>query len=396
MRNKHHSLVTVLAMAFACAMMIVFSSLMEGFVVGSELNIVSMNTGDMQIHQPSYRDDPDIYKQIKQSLTLVTAIRQAGFKASERLFAYGLMASDQSSSGVQLRGIDLQYETSVTDIDQHIQIGKWLEKSDPHGVVIGKKLARLLDVSIGSELIFVGQTADGYMANDRFHINGILKSVSSAIDNTGVIMSNVMLQDLISLPDGAHEITIMRTDRRTDLALAVAKIDDLVADDLEILNWQQLMPVISQFLETAQIQTLIMLLFTYIAVASVVLNAMLMSVFERIHQFGIMKALGVRPWQLIRIIYTETFIQTLIASLLGLFIGAGITWYFEKNGLDLSSMSDGFSFAGLALDPIWYAALSVKSLFIPVVFLFVIAALAVLYPATKAAVIRPVDAINHH
>jgi ABC-type antimicrobial peptide transport system permease subunit len=156
------------------------------------------------------------------------------------------------------------------------------------------------------------------------------------------------------------------------------------------------MPVISQFLQTAQIQTLIMLLFTYIAVASVVLNAMLMSVFERIHQFGIMKALGVRPWQLIRIIYTETFIQTLIASLLGLFIGTGITWYFEKNGLDLSSMSDGFSFSGLALDPIWYATLSIKSLFVPVVFLFVIAALAVLYPALKAAVIRPVDAIHYH
>ncbi len=396
MRNRHRSIVTMLAMAFACAMMIVFSSLMEGFVAGSELNIVSMNTGDIQIHQPSYLDDPDIYQQIEQSLALVTAIRQAGFKASERMFAYGLMASDQSSSGVQLRGIDLQYETSVTDINQHIQRGTWLAKSDPHGVVIGKKLARLLDVSVGSELIFVGQTADGYMANDRFHVNGILKSVSSAIDNTGVIMSNLILQDLISLPDGAHEITIMRTDRSTDLALAVATIDDIVTDDLEILNWQQLMPVISQFLETAQIQTLIMLLFTYIAVASVVLNAMLMSVFERIHQFGIMKALGVRPWQLIRIIYTETFIQTLIASLLGLFIGTGITWYFEKNGLDLSSMSDGFSFSGLALDPIWYATLSIKSLFVPVVFLFVIAALAVLYPALKAAVIRPVDAIHYH
>jgi ABC-type lipoprotein release transport system permease subunit len=396
MRNGHRSLVTTLAMAFACAMMIVFSSLMEGLVVGSERNIVSMNTGDIQIHQRSYRDEPDIYKQINQSLELVTAIRQAGFMASERLFAYGLMASDQSSSGVQLRGVDLDYEATVTQINQHIQTGDWLDKSDSHGVVIGKKLARLLDVSIGSELIFIGQTADGYMANDRFYIRGILKSVSARMDSSGVIMSNAMLQELINLSDGAHEITIMRSDRNTDLALAVEIIDDLVADDLEILNWHQLMPVISQFLQTAHVQSLIMLVFTYIAVASVVLNAMLMSVFERIHEFGIMKAVGVRPWQLIRIIYAETFIQTLLASLLGLLFGVSITWYFEQNGLDLSSLSESISFAGLALDPVWYAALSMKSLFAPVLFLFVIAAVAVIYPALKAAVIRPVDAIYHH
>jgi len=396
MRNGHRSLVTTLAMAFACAMMIVFSSLMEGLVVGSERNIVSMNTGDIQIHQRSYRDEPDIYKQINQSLELVTAIRQAGFMASERLFAYGLMASDQSSSGVQLRGVDLDYEATVTQINQHIQTGDWLDKSDSHGVVIGKKLARLLDVSIGSELIFIGQTADGYMANDRFYIRGILKSVSARMDSSGVIMSNAMLQELINLSDGAHEIAIMRSDRNTDLALAVEIIDDLVADDLEVLNWHQLMPVISQFLQTAHVQSLIMLVFTYIAVASVVLNAMLMSVFERIHEFGIMKAVGVRPWQLIRIIYAETFIQTLLASLLGLLFGVSITWYFEQNGLDLSSLSESISFAGLALDPVWYAALSMKSLFAPVLFLFVIAAVAVIYPALKAAVIRPVDAIYHH
>ncbi len=395
-RSSHRTMVTTLAMAFACAMMIVFSSLMEGFIVGSERNIVSMNTGDIQIHQFGYRDDPDIYKQIEQSSELVVAIRQAGLMASERLFAYGLMASDNSSSGVQLRGIDLDFESTVTQINQHIQTGDWLDTADPHGVVIGKKLARLLDVSIGSELVFVGQTADGYMANDSFHIRGVLKSVSAEIDNSGVIMSNTMLQDLISLPDGAHEITIIRSDRNTDLDAAVQTINALVGDDLEVLNWQQLMPVISQFLETAQVQSLIMLLFTYIAVASVVLNAMLMSVFERIHEFGIMKAVGVRPWQLIRIIYAETFIQTLLASILGLLLGVSITWYFVRYGLDLSSLSEGISFAGLALDPVWYAAWSFESLLSPILFLFVMTTVAVIYPAIKAAVIRPVDAIHHH
>ncbi|NOQ93212.1 MAG: FtsX-like permease family protein [Methylophaga sp.] len=384
------------AMGFACAMMIVFSSLMEGVIAGSERNVVAMNTGDIQVHQQGYRDDPDIYKMITSSEALSELIRQAGFVASERVFAFGLMASDNSSSGVQLRGVDLRYESTVTEIHQHIMTGSWLGNDAPRGVVVGKKLARLLDVSVGDELIFVGQTADGYMANDRFHVQGTLKSIASDIDSSAVLMSNEMLRELISLPEqGAHQIVIMRTDRTQDLALATEEVKVLIEQDLEVMNWRQLMPVINRFLETAQVQTLIMLLFTYIAVASIVLNAMLMNVFERIHEFGIMKAIGVKPWQIVRLVYAETLIQAAVASVAGLLLGAGISWYFQYYGLDMSPLADGMSFAGVALDPIWYAVLSVNSLLTPVAFLFVMAAVAVIYPAAKVARLRPVEAIHH-
>lgn len=393
-RNGHRSLVTSLAMAFACAMMIVFAALMDGFVAGSERNIVAMNTGDIQIHQPGYRDDPDIYNSIPDSNNLARQIRQSGFNVSERQFAFGLMASDHSSSGVQLRGIDLKFEHSVTQIHQHLMQGKWLQQTDPNGVIIGKKLARLLDVELGDELVFVGQTADGYMANDTFHVRGILKSVSAGIDNAGVIMSNHMLRELIALPANAHELIVMRSNGN-DLLQSTQTIQTL-AGELEVLNWPQLLPVIHRFLETAHIQTLIMMVFTYIAVASVVLNAMLMSVFERIHEFGIMKAMGVRPWQLVRLIYAEMMIQTALASLLGLLAGGTLSWYLQYKGIDMSALANDISFAGIALDPVWYALLTPNSLIMPVLFLFVIAAVAVIYPAAKVAVIQPVDAIHHH
>jgi ABC-type lipoprotein release transport system permease subunit len=375
--------------------MIVFATLMEGFVAGSERNIVSMNVGDIQIHGLGYRDDPDIYNSIVDSGTLASRIRKIGFTASERQFAFGLFASDQSSAGVQLRGIDLTFEHTVTQIDQHLMRGVWLDLADQHGVVIGKKLARLLDVSLGDELIFVGQTADGYMANDAFHVRGILKTVSASIDNAGVYMSSEMLRELIALPEDAHEIVVMRTDRKSPLVMATEQVATLATEQLEVMNWQQLMPVISRFMETAQIQTFIMLLFTYIAVASVVLNAMLMSVFERINQFGIMKAIGVRPWQIVQLIYAETMIHTMLASVIGVVIGGAISWYLQLYGIDMSSIAEGISFAGIALDPIWYAQLSTKSLVIPVLFLFAIAAIAVIYPAAKVALIRPLEAIHH-
>ena len=394
-RHRHRSIVTTLAMAFACTMMIVFAALMDGFAIGSERNVVSMNTGDIQIHQPGYRDDPDIYSLIKQADDIVEQHQQLGFYATARLFAYGLMASDESSSGVQLRGIDLETERTVTDIDQHVMTGQWLSSDDLHGVAIGKKLSKLLDVGLGDELIFVGQTADGYMANDRFEIRGILKSVSAAIDNGGVFMSNAMLRELITLPEGAHEIVLMRHDRATDLKAVSASVQHRVGEQLEVMNWQQLMPIINRFLETAHLQTLIMMIFTYIAVGSVVLNAMLMSVFERIHEFGIMKAIGVKPRQLIVLIYVEMFIQTFFAVLLALGAGSALSWYLQENGLDMSSLADGISFAGIAFDPIWYAALTPNALMMPSVFLFIIAAVAVIYPAVKVSVIQPVEAIHH-
>ena len=394
-RHRHRSIVTTLAMAFACTMMIIFAALMDGFAIGSERNVVSMNTGDIQIHERGYRDDPDIYSLIEHSDAIVEQHQQLGFYATARLFAYGLMASDGSSSGVQLRGIDLNTESTVTDIDQHVMIGQWLSGDAPHGVVIGKKLSKLLDVGLGDELIFVGQTADGYMANDRFEIRGILKSVSAAIDNGGVFMSNTMLRELITLPEGAHEIVLMRHDRTSDLTAVTAQVKSRMGEELEVMNWQQLMPIINRFLETAHVQTLIMMIFTYIAVGSVVLNAMLMSVFERIHEFGIMKAIGVKPRQLIVLIYIEMFIQTFLAVLLALGAGSVLSWYLQENGLDMSSLADGISFAGLAFDPVWHAALTSNALMMPSVFLFIIAAIAVIYPAIKVAVIQPVEAIHH-
>ena len=394
-RHRHRTAVTTLAMAFACAMMIVFAALMDGFSIGSERNVVSMNTGDIQIHIPGYRDEPDIYSLIDNAEQLLEQFREKEFYASKRLFAFGLMASDLGSSGVQLRGVDLVYEPTVTEINEHIMAGDWINSEDQHGVVIGKKLSKLLDVGLGDELIFVGQTADGYMANDSFKVKGILKSVSPTIDNAGVFMSNVMLRELIALPEGAHELVLMRMDRTSDLTLKTDGLRTSLGSGLEVMNWQQLMPIINRFLETAHIQTLIMMIFTYIAVASVVLNAMLMSIFERVREFGIMKAIGVKPKELVLLIYTEMFIQTFLAALIAILTGCGLSWYFQEKGLDMSSLAEEISFAGIAFDPIWYAALTVNSILIPVLFLFVVAAIAVFYPAAKVAIMRPVDAIHH-
>ncbi len=393
-RNRQRTLVTTLAMAFACCIMIIYSALMEGMILGSERQAVIMNRGDIQIHAKTYRNDPDIYTTIRDSENLLKLIRSEGFYATPRRYAFGLVASEESSSGVQLSGMDLLHEHQVTEIHQHLKTGQWLDKNDPLGVVIGKKLSRLLGVGIGSELVYIGQTADGYMANEIFRVRGILKSVSASIDSSHIFISGQSLISMLNLPQGAHEIAIMRADRNTDLQFATKQIAG-IASAYETLNWRELMPVIARFLDTADMQTFIMLIFTYIAVASVVLNAMLMSVFERIHEFGIMKAIGVTPLQSIALIYAETILLTLFACIIGLLSGLWISRYFQTHGLDMSSLAGDISFAGIAFDPVWYAHVSLKILINPVLFLFIISILAVIYPAIKIARIKAVDAIHY-
>lgn len=394
-RNWRRTTVTTMAMAFAGFIMIIFAALMMGLLQTSERNAVSMNLGDIQIHPYGYRDDPDLYNRIEKPEDLVNRLKKAGFFAAYRIYSFALAASGSTSAGVQLRGLNLKDEATVTQIHKHIMKGSWLSDEDPFGVVIGKKLARTLGVGIGQEIVIIGQASDGSMANELYSVRGILKSVSEEIDRTGFYMTEASFRDLMVLPEGAHEIAVMRPDRTTDLSIATKEVAAL-AQGYETMNWRSLRPVIARILDMADAQMIIMILITYIAVAMVVLNAMLMSVFERIKEFGVMKAVGVKPFQIVLLIYAETIIQVITAALIALAAGYSIASYLEDNGIDLSAIASGASFGGIAMDPIWYAYITGDSLIMPIFFLFLIAFLAAVYPAIKAAVIRPVAAIHQN
>jgi len=393
-RNWRRTLVTTLAMGFAGFIMILYAALTEGLLQTSERNAVAMNLGDMQIHAEGYRDDPDLYKRIDNAAGLVSKLQQAGFHATQRVYGFGLAAAGSTSAGVQLRGVSLTNEATVTQIHQHVMQGNWLADTDPMGVVIGRKLARTLGVKPGDEVIIIGQATDGSMANDLYTVRGILKSIGEGVDRAGFFMVERTFRELMVLPQGAHEIAVMRPDRSRNLESATAQVAAL-APGYETMNWRQLRPVIARILDLADASTIIMVLITYVAVAMVVLNAMLMSVFERIRELGIMKALGVTPWQLTLLVYAETMVQVVMAGIIALASGWSVSHYFQNNGIDLSAISSSVSFGGVAMDPIWRAYVTTEALVLPIVFLFIIAAAAVIYPAIKAAVIRPVKAIYY-
>ncbi|MFZ5774519.1 MAG: ABC transporter permease [Thermodesulfobacteriota bacterium] len=394
-RARARTWTTILAMALAGGVMIFYASLLNGWLAAMERNAVSMELGEFQLSAPGYRDDPDLYTIIPQPEQTLAHLRAAGFAAAPRLYASGLAAAGSSSAGVQLRGVDLTGEPEVTLLHRHVMTGAWLAEDDPDGVVIGRKLARTLGVEVGGELVVVAQAADGSTANRLYRVRGVLRSVSDGVDRSALLLGGNAFRQLMGLPEGVQLIVARRLATGEPLQQAGQRLTALLPG-LEIRDWRQLQPVLARLLDLTDVSLVIMLLITYVAVAILTLNAMLMSVFERIPEFGVMKALGLSPGALFGLIACESLAQVSIAALLAVAGGLPPALYCTTHPLDLSGLvSTSSTIAGIAIEAKWYCVVTPMSVITPLAVLYLMAGLAILYPAAKAALIRPVAAIHH-
>ena len=146
--------------------------------------------------------------------------------------------------------------------------------------------------------------------------------------------------------------------------------------------------------DSAQSMIYIMSFIVYIAIGIVILNAMLMAVFERIREFGVLKAIGMAPGRVLRLILAESAIQTGLAMTVGVLLSLPGNWYLKNHGIDLGNFTD-ISVSGMTMDSTMKAIPSVETYMGPIATLLFIVFVAVLYPAIKAAVISPIQAIHH-
>lgn len=395
LRYRQRTWVTISAMAFAGCIMIFYASLLEGWLKSMETNAVSMEMGEIQMHAEGYRLDPDIYDAIPDARAVLEQTAAAGFIGSARLLGSGLAAAHENSTGVGIRGIDPDAESQVVRLHRHMHYGRWLSPDARKEVVIGQQLATILDVGIGDELVLIGQAADGSMANDLYTVRGVLKSVGQGIDRAGLFMLADDFQEFFVFRQGVHEIVVQRLDQSVSLDAATARLKGLFPD-LEVKNWRELQPTLARLLDLSDVSLIIMLLITYAAVGMLTMNAMLMGVFERIPVFGVMKAVGFSGGRLFGLIVSETLIQVTIASVIAVGVGLPLSFYFARTPIDFSFLLKGSStIAGIAFEPQWYCEVTTASILLPVLFLYCVALLAICYPAVKAAIISPVDAIHH-
>ena len=393
-RNTRRSGVTIAAMTFSLLMMTCVTSFYEGMLIRMESKITDVEIGDIQIHDPDYRNRPSLYNGMAASGTVAQNLESINYQTSERLLGSGLVASDETSSGAAIFGLEIDDDADVSLVFEHISVGEWLSKSDPKGVVIGRALARTLNISVGNELVLLSQAYDGSMANDLFTVRGVLSSISEITDRGGVFMLSETFRGFYVLKGGAHRLVIKRPDN-IELDQALIAVKNVTANqELEVKSWRELSPILASLIDSALQLIQIGFLIIYVAVVILLLNAMLMAVFERVREFGILKAIGVGPASVLALILMEGVIQTLIAITLTIFLSIPALWFIVNVGFDIQALS-GVAMMGMSFDPIWTGVFSAKTIYMPLSTMLIVVLLGIFYPAFKAARITPLEAIHH-
>lgn len=394
-RKKMRMLATLGAMGLAGALVIFFASMMLGFEKGMVSNLIDSETGHLQAHAAGYRLDPDLYNTLKAPADALQSLRAEGIPAAGRLLGFGLAAKGDASSGAELRGMDLDAEGSVTHLPTSVETGRWLQKGDPDGVVLGKKLARRLEAGLGDQVVVLTQDALGGMSDRLYTVRGILKTVSARTDDAGFFISAASFRDLLALPQGWHELVFRLPGVKPDLEAGRKKVRAALPG-AEVNTWRELQPMAASMVDNQSVGMGIFMVIAYLACGLVIFNAMLMTVFERMREFGVMKALGLAPWQLFTTIGIEALLEGLGGCVVALALGLPLSLWAQIHGLDLRHlMKESGNMGGLAFDPILRTWVTPGAVLPALAFLLGLALLAVAYPAWKAARMDPVDAMRH-
>jgi ABC-type lipoprotein release transport system permease subunit len=391
-RHTRRTLITAFAMAFGVALCMGFMAWGDGVFVMVFDSMVTKSLGHAQIHAkefPKQRalyetiEDADELKKKLEALDEVTA-------AASRVFGYALLAAGDEATGGQVTGIDPGDEVRMRDLSKSVIDGEYLPSEAKQKMLLGFELAETMKAKVGDEVVVVTQAADGSMGNELYTVNGILKTGAIAVDKLGAFVHLEDARSLLVLEGQVHEIALM-----ADGKLAVPKmmkaVKPHISDKLLLRSWGDVNPMAKQFVSLQDAMFLIIAFIIFGVAALGILNTMLMSVFERTKELGVLIALGLKPRQIVQLIMAETFFLTLISVFIGFILGTVVDWWLVTYGIDMGSAVD---FSGMRMEPVIKGVVRPAGVIVTVVILFFVSFFASLWPAIRAARLQPVAAMR--
>ena len=392
-RNPIRTNVTISAVAICIAILIIFQSMIVGLIEKAKFNTTNLIIGEVQVHAEDYLDDRSIYKSLQNTEEIHLIAKENNIGLVERSYGFGLISSGTKSAGTQFWGINPESELQHFDFANHIDKGNFLTNTSLKKIVLGRKLASSIAADIGTELVVFVQGADGSLGNELFYVAGILKNMADNVDRGAAMILREDFDILFSTNNLIHEIALNSKGRFE--SEEIQKLLSARTADVDVETWQQLMPTIALLTEKMSVfmRTFFSLIFG-IAASLGVMNTMIMSTYDRMREFGIIRAIGTTPWRILKQVSLEAILLTTIASAIGVVVGLSVALYFQKYGFDVSS-GGNMSFGGVVMDPVWKASVSVGIVLLPIVLLMLVSIVASIYPASIAARIKPVEAIHY-
>jgi ABC-type lipoprotein release transport system permease subunit len=393
LRHRRRSFLSLLAVALGLALLMVMNGLISGIMQDALQNNIRLRTGHVQLRTTSYQEEK-MSLQWRDLLNnpdgLVTRINQMSEvkAAAPVLWAGSILSTGDESVSLQVFGIDPASQF-YNPIRESLVSGEFLTPDDRDGIMIGQPLAASLGVGVGQRVNLALVNADGTADEANFTIRGLFATGAASYDENTVFMPLDKAQSFARTGDRASAIVVL-LHRQEDADRVAASIQN---PDVATLTWRDVNQLFLQTFQTSFSFYMILDGIVMLIVAVIIANTLLMSVFERIREIGILAALGMKSRQIMQMFLFQAFMLGLAGVVLGFAIGSVGIAYLSNVGIPLGA-SASVAGSNFALGSTMYAH------FVPGTFLWlsvwtlVFVSLASLYPARFAARQEPVEALR--
>ncbi|MHB1049297.1 MAG: ABC transporter permease [Bacteroidota bacterium] len=390
-RNKKRSLIILAATAIGLAAGIFSVGLMTGMYDSMVDSTINRGLGNIQIHTTAYKRDQLIRQFLPEPDSMLHTLKNHPDVRSYATHSLieGMVSSAAIATGALIIAVDPVLEREVTAISKSLVEGTYLNA--PNSIVIGKKLADKLKVKLRSRVVLSFAGLDGTITYAAFRISGIFRTDASLFDGMNVFIRQSDLMPLLGEAVPIHEIVI-RT--RNPFLLEETRYDvQRGMPDLVIVEtWRELSPEMKLTADITDISNTVFLALILFALLFGLTNTLLMSVLDRVRDFGVLLAVGMYRRRLFSMIILESLFLSFSGGIIGVAVGWAAVQYFNLHGIDLSAVSDGLSAYGIP--SMLYPYIRSSVYWSLAVMMIATSIFAALYPAIKAIRLKPVEAIR--
>jgi ABC-type lipoprotein release transport system permease subunit len=392
-RNPRRTAVILIAVIIGVWSMILLNAISRGFLENLVDNGISTLTGHIQILAPLYHQDPVVENSIEQP-ELVEHVLEASLPPGSiwapRVSVGAIVSNARHSTGVTLVGIVPDREARLSFIGRSVDQGKYLEADDDEGILVGEALLKDFETRLGHKLVLMAQGTDREIASRAFRIRGAFRAELEATEKQYVFITLSSAQNMLKVKTAVSQISVLLP--KSGMADRVAA--DLKGDlpkGVEVWTWQELLPMVMAYTRLMNGFMYVWNVVVFVAMGFGLVNTILMAVYERMREFGLLKALGMRPSRILKDVVIEGLYLLCIGAVVGNFIGFLSVRILGRTGIDLSSLAEGSEYFGMST--VIYPALAVKDVVVADVTVLALGILVSMYPALKASRFRPVEAL---
>jgi len=393
LKNYKRTVISVLTISLGIAALIFTDAIM----IGMKDNMISVATsswiGEAQIHHSEYRVSQDPAFTIN-DLSDVTAELDKDTTVSRysyRTISYGMLSSPTNVSAVSIVGIDPEIEQHLSYFDDTMIEGSYFEGNNQRDIIIGTKLAELLNVEYGDKIVATVAALDnGETSQEMFRISGIFDFGERAVNAGFALIRIEKSREMLGIGEEAHEIAVVFHDLHAAEDESSAFWSKYSKNNNEAVSWTKIIPQLVSAFEMSNISMTIMTSILFAITIFVIWNSLFMSLFERMFEFGVMRALGTRSFALAKMVIYEAALMGIFSVILGIILGYILNSLVAINGLNYTDTE----FLGVTIRENIKPTLRLfQFLFYPAL-VFVFTVVVSLYPARYAVKIEPANAMR--